>query len=88
MDRRMRQCTNMHIVFMPDRSTTDAIFILKQTIIEKHRDGQKNIRVACIDLEKAYNRILSEEIWRCSRERNVPEKYVRLVQDTYWDEKL
>ena len=31
----------------------DAILILKQTI-EKHREGQKNIRVTFIDLEKAY----------------------------------
>ena len=64
------------------RSTTDAIFILKQTI-ENHREGQKNIRVTFIDLEKAYDRIPREEIWRCSRERNVPEKYIRIVQDMY-----
>ena len=85
VDRRMRQCTNIHesqFGFMPGRSTTDAIFILKQTI-EKHREGQKNTRVTFIDLEKAYDRIHREEIWRCSRERNVPEKYIRLVQDMY-----
>ena len=67
---------------MPSRSTTDGIFILKQTI-EKHREGQKNIRVTCIDLEKAYDSIPREEIWRSSRERNVPEKYIRLIQDMY-----
>ena len=85
MDRRIRQCTNIHesqFGFMPGRSTTDAIFILKQTI-EKHREGQKNIRVTFIDLEKAYDRIPREEIWRCSRERNVLEKYIRIVQDMY-----
>ena len=43
------------------RSTTDAIFILKQAI-EKHREGQKNIRVTFIDLEKAYDSIPREDI--------------------------
>ena len=40
VDRRMRQSTNIHesqFGIMPGRSTTDAIFILKQTI-EKHRE--------------------------------------------------
>ena len=36
-----------------------------------------------IDLEKSYDRILREEIWRCSRERNVTEKYVRLFEYMY-----
>ena len=39
VDRRMRQCTNIHesqFGVMPDRSTTDAILVLKQTI-KKHR---------------------------------------------------
>ena len=67
---------------MPGRSTTDAIFILKQTI-EKHREGQKNIRLTFIDLEKAYDSIPMEEILRSSRERYVPEKYIRLIQDMY-----
>ena len=78
MDRRIRQCRNIHesqFGFMPGRSTTDAIFIPKHTL-EKHREGQKNIRVTFLDLEKAYDRIPMEEIWRCSMERNVPEKYM------------
>ena len=73
----MRHCTNVHesqFGFVPGRSTTDAIFILNQTI-EKHREGQKNIRVTFIDLEKTYyDSIPREEIWRSSRERNVPEQ--------------
>ena len=57
MDRRIIQCTNIHenqFGFMPCRSTTGAIFILKQTI-EKHREVSKNNReiLICIDLEKA-----------------------------------
>ena len=51
---------------------------VEQTI-KKHREGQKNIRLTFIDLENAYDSIPREEIWRSSKERNVPEKYIRLV---------
>ena len=83
VDRRLRECTDIResqFGFMPGRSTTDAIFILKQ-ILEKHREGQKDIRVTFI--EKDYDRVPTEEIWRCTRERNVPETYVKLIQDMY-----
>ena len=85
LDRQVRECTDIHgsqFGFMPGRSTTDAIFILKQTI-EQYREGQKDICVTFIDLEKAYDRVPREEIWRTMRERLVPEKYVKLVQDMY-----
>ena len=85
LDRRVRDCTDIHesqFGFMPGRSTTDAICILKQTI-EQYREGHKDICVTFIDLEKAYDRVPREEIWRSMRERLVPEKYVKLVQDMY-----
>ena len=81
----MTECTDIHesqFGFMPERSTTDAIIILKQTI-EQYREGQKDICVTFIDLEKAYDRVSREEIWRTTRERLVPEKYVKLVQYMY-----
>ena len=68
--------------FMPGRSTIDAIFILNQTI-EQYQEGQKDICVTFIDLKKAYDRVPREEIWRTMRERLVPEKYIKLVQDMY-----
>ena len=38
-----------------------------------------------IHLEKAYYRVPQKEVRRCLREHGVPEKYVRLVKDTYDD---
>ena len=67
---------------MPERSTTDAIFIHKQTI-EKHREGQKDIRVTFRDIEKAYDWVPRVGIWRYMKERNIPDKYVKLIQDMY-----
>ena len=38
-----------------------------------------------IYLEKAYDSVRRQEVCRCLREQVVPEKYVRLVKDTYED---
>ena len=40
-----------------------------------------------IDLEKAYGRVPREELWRCLREKVVPENYVRLIKEMYRDVK-
>ena len=36
-----------------------------------------------VDLEKVYDRVPRQEVWRCMREKRVPEKYVMIVQDMY-----
>ncbi|XP_072375967.1 uncharacterized protein [Diabrotica undecimpunctata] len=36
-----------------------------------------------MDLEKAYDTGSKQELWRCMREKWVPEKYVRLLKDMY-----
>ena len=75
------------IGFMPGRGTADAICAARQ-VIEKHREMQKELHLVFIDLEKAYDWVLRQEVWRCLREQGVPEKYVRLVKDTYEDARI
>ena len=36
-----------------------------------------------IALEKVYDKVPRQEVWRCMREKGVPEKCVRIVKDTY-----
>ncbi|KAK3575129.1 hypothetical protein QTP86_020814, partial [Hemibagrus guttatus] len=68
--------------FMPRKSTTDAIFALR-ILMEKYRDGQRELHCVFVDLEKVYDRVPREELWYCMRKSGVAEKYVRVLQDMY-----
>ena len=85
IEARIREETNVseeQFGFMPGRGTTDAIFVLRQ-VIEKYREKEKELHLVFIDLEKAYDRVPRQEVWRCLREKNVSEKYVRVIKDMY-----
>ena len=67
---------------MLGRSTMDTVFSLR-VIMEKYREGQKGLHMVFIDLEKAYDWLPQQEVWRCMREKGVPEKYMKIIQDMY-----
>ena len=67
---------------MPGRTTTDAIFFLRQ-LMEKYREGRQKLHCVFIDLEKAYDRVPRTEVLNCMRLKKVSEKYIRVVQEVY-----
>ena len=48
--------------FMPRKGTTDALFALRM-LMEKYRKSQRELYCVSVDLEKAYDRVLREELW-------------------------
>ena len=56
-----------------------------RVLMEKYREGQKELHCVFVDLEKAYDKVPREELWYCMRKSQVVEKYVKVVQDMYED---
>ena len=68
--------------FIPDRGTTDAIFVVRQ-LQEKYLAANKGRYMAFLDLEKAFDRVPRKVIWWGLRKLGVEEWIVQLVQGMY-----
>ncbi|XP_064110281.1 uncharacterized protein LOC135218067 [Macrobrachium nipponense] len=64
--------------FMKGKGTIDGIFYLRQ-LMEKFGEKKRGLHMVSIDLEKAYDRVLRQDVWRSLREKMVPEQHVRLI---------
>ena len=51
--------------------------------MEKYRERKRNLHMIFIDLEKAYDSVPREAIWKCLEVNNVASTYVRAIKDTY-----
>ena len=72
----------MQFGFIPGKGTTDAIFIVRQ-VQEKFLGKQKELWMAFVDLEKAFDRVLRDVVWWALRHVGVEEWIVDLSKSMY-----
>ena len=85
IDQRLRDIVSIsdgQFCFKPGVGTTDTIFVIR-TMCEKYREGNTPLYMVFVDLEKAFDTVHREVLWRYMRNRNIPEGYIILVQDLY-----
>ncbi|VDP25844.1 unnamed protein product [Heligmosomoides polygyrus] len=85
VDRRIRdvvQLSNNQCGFVAGCGTVDAIHAVR-LLLEKHREKQKPVHFAFLDLEKAFDRVPREVIWYALRRHGVPEELIEWVRILY-----
>jgi hypothetical protein len=70
--------------FRPGRGTTDLMFVLRQ-LLEKNIEVGKDVFLAFLDLEKAYDKVPRAIIWPIMRSYGIPDNLISLVKAMYMD---
>jgi len=80
---RSKVCINdMQFGFRSGRGTTDAIFIVRQ-IQERFLEKKRDLWMAFVDLEKAFDRVPREVVWWALRLLGVEEWLVNVIRAMY-----
>ena len=89
LEKRLRNIVNIdekQFGFQPGRSTTDAIFVIRQ-LQEKYIAKKRRLYHVFVDLEKAFDRVPRKVIKWALRRQGVPERLIRLVMALYKNSK-
>ena len=73
---------DMQFGFMPGKSTTDALFILRRTQ-EEFLGREKKLYMCFVDLDKAFDRVPKKMMEWALRKKSLPEVLVKVVTSLY-----
>jgi hypothetical protein len=82
---RLRGVTNVtenQFGFMPERSTMEAIFLIRQ-FMERCREQKKDLHMVFIDLKKPYDKVSRNVMWWALQKHKVSIKYITLIKDMH-----
>ena len=87
LDERIRSVTESKVLeaqggFRKGRSCTDQLFTIRQ-LSEKMIEKNKRMVVACVDLEKAYDRVGRDKLWKVLEEYGVKGRLLRAIRSLY-----
>ncbi|GJR80006.1 retrovirus-related pol polyprotein LINE-1 [Tanacetum coccineum] len=82
MVRRETEVSKNQFGFMSGQSSMEVIHIII-TLMEKYRERQKDLHLEFLDLEKAYDSVQRELIWKTLRDKGTPMKYIKVIQDIH-----
>ena len=87
----VRQLTYNHLLeeqadFRVGRGCIDHIFVIRQ-LVEKHLEKGKKMFAAFIDLEKAYDKVWREDLWRALREYGIGGRLLGSIEALYRESK-
>src|SRR4051812_42115154 len=73
---------DMQFGFSPGKGTTDAIFIVRQ-VQEKFLGKQKEVWIAFVNLEKAFDRVPRNVLWWALRRVGVEDWIIKVIKSMY-----
>ncbi|GKD10437.1 retrovirus-related pol polyprotein LINE-1 [Tanacetum coccineum] len=67
---------------MLGQSSIEAIHLIR-SLMEKYRERQKDMHLAFIDLEKAYDSVPWDLIWKTLIDKGASRRYIKVIKDMY-----